>query len=139
MRMIQPINASSPRAVFRGSKKPYGISTKGLTNSEVALINAGGVALAAGGITTAVARSYTTSWSHAGVLGLCASFLAMFFMTPQLIEKAGLSKLSKKTETELLVKEDARKVADVLKENLKPAKKLVQFRSEQAPQNQSIG
>ena len=133
MRMIQPINASSPRAVFRGSKKPYGISTKGLTNSEAALVNAGGVALAAGGVTTAVARSYTSSWSHAGVLGLCASFLAMFFMTPQLIEKAGLGKLSKKTESEGLIKEDTKKVAEAVKEHLKPAKKLVQFRSDQTP------
>ena len=136
--MIQPINASSPRAVFRGSKKPYGISTKGLTNSEAALINAGGVALAAGGITTAITRSYTSSWSHAGVLGLCASFLAMFFMTPQLIEKAGLSKLAKKSDAEVVVKEDSRKIAETIKEHLKPAKKLVQFRSDQTPP-QSIG
>ena len=136
--MIQPINASNPRVVFRGSKKAYGISTKGLSNSEAALLNAGGVALAAGGLTTAVARSYTSSWSHAGVLGLCATFLAMFFMTPQLIEKAGLSKLSKSAETEYLVKEDSKKVAEVIKEHLRPAKKLVQFRSDQTPP-QSIG
>lgn len=131
--MIQPINASSPRAVFRGSKKPYGISTKGLTNSEAALVNAGGVALAAGGVTTAIARSYTSSWSHAGVLGLCASFLAMFFMTPQLIEKAGLGKLAKKVDAEGAVKDDTKKVVETVREHLKPAKKLVQFRSEQTP------
>ena len=138
MRMIQPINASSPRAVFRGSKKPYGISTKGLTNSEAALVNAGGVALAAGGVTTAIARSYTSSWSHAGVLGLCASFLAMFFMTPQLIEKAGLGKLAKKVDAEGAVKDDTKKVVETVREHLKPAKKLVQFRSEQTPP-QSMG
>jgi len=136
--MIQPINASSPRAVFRGSKKPYGISTKGLTNSEAALVNAGGVALAAGGVTTAIARSYTSSWSHAGVLGLCASFLAMFFMTPQLIEKAGLGKLAKKVDAEGAVKDDTKKVVETVREHLKPAKKLVQFRSEQTPP-QSMG
>ena len=132
--MIQPVSALTPRAGFRGSTKAYGTQSKpkGLTNSDVALINAGGVALSVAGLKTAVARSYTSSWSHAGVMGACAAFLAMFFMTPQLIEKAGLGKYPKNAETELVVKEDAQKIANAVKEHLKPAKKLVQFRSEQA-------
>ena len=97
--MIQPINAFSPRAGFRGSKETYGKRAPKSANSKIALINAGGVALAAGGITTAVARSYTHSWGHAGVLGVGGAFLAMFFMTPHLIDKKTFGKIGKKAES----------------------------------------
>ena len=130
MGMIQPINAFSPRAGFRGSKETYGKRAPKSANSKIALINAGGVALAAGGITTAVARSYTHSWGHAGVLGVGGAFLAMFFMTPHLIDKKTFGKIGKKAESDVLVKEDAQKMTDVVKEHLKPAKKLVQFRQQ---------
>lgn len=128
--MIQPINALSPRAVFRGTNGTYGRTSKGLTSSNIALINAGGVAAAAGGLTTALSRGYTTSWAHAIVIGLCASFLSMFFMTPQLIEKTGMAKLAKSPESELLVKDDVAVMAQTVKKNLRPVKKLVQFRQQ---------
>lgn len=128
--MIQPIGAFSPRAGFRGSRDTYGKQTKKPIASNIALINAGGVALMAGGITTGAARSYTSSWLHAGVLGICGAFLAMFFMTPHLIEKTGLNKMTKKTEPESVKVEDAQKTANIVKEHLKPAKKLVQFKQQ---------
>lgn len=128
--MIQPISAFSPRAGFRGKNETYGKNSKGLSNSKIALINAGGVAAAAGGLGTALARSQTSSWAHASVLGLCAAFLTLFFMTPQLIDKTSMEKLSKKSDAEMITKEDAPKVADVVKEHLRPAKKLVQFRQQ---------
>ena len=50
MRMIQPINALTPRADFRGSNGTYRNQLRASTSSKVALVNAGGVAAAAGGI-----------------------------------------------------------------------------------------
>ena len=131
MRMIQPINALTPRAGFRGSAETYNKKARGLSDSQVALVNAGGVAVAAGGLTTLVARAYTNSFAHAGVLGVFGAFLTMFFMTPHLIEKIGLNKIAKKPVAEAVAKHDMTKVANVAKEYAIPVKKLVQFRSEQ--------
>ena len=131
VRMIQPINALTPRVGFRGSNGTYGKKTKGLTESQIALINAGGIAAAAGGLTTIVARSYTNSFAHAGVLGIFGAFLTMFFMTPHLIEKIGLNKFSKKSQVATETQYDLSKVATVAKEYAIPVKKMVQFRSEQ--------
>ena len=130
--MIQPINALAPRVGFRGSNETYKVNTKGLSDSSIAMINAGGVALAAGGLTTTVARAYTKSWAQAGVLGLFGAFLTMFFMTPHLIDKLGLKHIGRKAQGDVALKQDSSKVANVAKEYLRPAKKLVQFRSEQA-------
>lgn len=129
MRMIQPISALTPRATYRGNAGHTG-KGKNLSSADIALINAGGVAAAAGGLGTMLARSQTSSWAHAAVLGLCASFLTMFFMTPQLLSKTGLNKFSNKQESEVVVKTDAPKIAETVKGHLKPAKKLVQFRQQ---------
>ena len=110
MRMIQPINALTPRVGFRGSNETYKNRGKGLSESQIALINAGGIAAASGGITTIVARSYTNSFAHAGVLGVFAAFLTMFFMTPHLIDKIGLANLAKKPQPEAVVKQDIQKM-----------------------------
>lgn len=128
VRMIQPVSAFSPRAGFRGNNKTYE-KRPALSNQNIALINAGGIAVAAGGLGTALARSQTSSWAHAGVLGLCAAFLTMFFMTPQLVDKTGLHKINNNSDkSELLAKDDAPKFMDAVKEHLRPAKKLVQFK-----------
>ena len=128
--MIQPINALTPRAGFRGSNGTKMSPMYGKTSSKIALINAGGVAAAAGGIATAIARGYTSSWGQAGVLGIFGACLTMFFMTPHLIEKIGLNKIRKAPETEIAFKEEVPKVAEAIKEHLKPAKKLVHFRQQ---------
>ena len=129
--MIPPINALTPRVVFRGPEVKNGKRSNGLSESQTALINAGGVAAMAGGVTTLVARAYTNSFAHAGVLGAFGALLTMFFMTPHLIDKIGLAKLAKKPQTEAVVKQDIQKMTTAAKEYLVPAKKLVQFRSEQ--------
>lgn len=128
--MIQPVSAFSPRAGFRGNNGTYGKQNSQKSNQNIALINACGIAVAAGGLGTALARSQTSSWAHAGVLGVCAAFLTMFFMTPQLIEKTGIHKLNNSDKSESIAKEDAPKVMDAVKEHLRPAKKLVQFRQQ---------
>lgn len=122
VRMIQPVSAFSPRAGFRGSKRSYGKITP-KTSAEAAVVNAAGMSLFAGGLTTAIARSYTSSWSHAGVLGLCGAFLAAFFITPRLVENTNVVK--KGVEQ----KETSKTVAFV-RENIKPTKKLIQFKQQ---------
>lgn len=134
--MIQPVSAFNPQATFRGSSKTFGKkSGKEVSNTNIALLNAGGVAAAAGGITTAVARGYTSSWAHAGVLGLFGAFLALFFMTPQLIDKSAQKKVAKESEGGMITKAEAKKALKSAEEYLKPAKKLVQFRSDATPTN----
>ena len=127
--MIEPINAFSPRAVFRGKTKAYENPAR-LSDPKIALLNAGGVAGAVGALTMAVSRRYTSSWSHAGVLGLCGAGLAMFFLTPGLIQKMGLSKLVKSKKSEALISEDSQKMATTVREHLKPVRKMVQFRQQ---------
>ena len=126
--MIQPVSAFSPRAGFRGSNKSYGKMPHRAT-SDIAVINAAGTSFAAGGLTTAIARGYTSSWAHAAVLGICGMFLALFFIAPRLVENTGLGKSQKKVEVDGLKKESIK--AAVAKEALKPStKRLIQFRQQ---------
>jgi hypothetical protein len=124
--MIQPIGAFSPRAEFRGrgvkSQTPQERS-----KAQVALINAAGTSVVAGAFTTAVARNYTSSWAHAGILGICGSILSMFFIAPLLVENTNLISSKKKHDTGAISK-DGVKAQNVVKGNLKPVKKLIQFR-----------
>ena len=117
--MIHPINASSPRAVFRGQNRTYGEKSRGISNSKIALLSAGGLATAAGGLTTIIARAHTNSWSHAAVLGASGAF----FMTPQLLEKSALGSFAKKGES--LTATETQKVAGAIKDSIKPARKLI--------------
>ena len=131
--MIQPVSALTPQAVFRGSNGAYLRSSKKLSsNSKIALLNAGGVSAAVGGLTMAVSRAHTTNWAHALVLGLFGSLLSMFFMTPQIIEKAGEGVASYKGEAEAIIKQDSQKLSTAIKEHLKPAKakKTIPFRQQ---------
>ena len=123
--MIQPIGAFSPRAEFRG----HGVKSQTpqeRSKAQVALINAAGTSIVAGALTTAVARNYTSSWAHAGVLGICGSVLSMFFIAPFLVENTNLINGKKKREISTIPK-DGLKTQTVVS-GLKPAKKLVQFR-----------
>ena len=121
--MIQPVSAFSPQAGFRGSTGAYLKQTKGLSsNSKIALLNAGGVSAAVGGLTMAVSRAHTTNWAHALVLGLFGAFLSMFFMTPQIIEKAALNN-ALKGDAEALDKDEATNLRTAIKEYLRPMKK----------------
>ena len=127
--MIQPVGALSPRAEFRGSSGAYGKkAASAAANKNIALINAGGVALVAGGLTTAISRSYTPNWAYAGILGLFGAFLSLFFMTPQLIESSGSKNAMAKSGSDAFVKSDAVKTAETMRGKLKPAKKMIQFR-----------
>ena len=128
--MIQPVSAFSPQADFRGSNGAFLKPSKGLSsNSKIALLNAGGVSAAVGGLTMAVSRAHTTNWAHALVLGVFGAFLSMFFMTPQIIEKTSFNN-SLNEESSALMKEDGKKLSTAIKEYLKPAKKSIHFRQQ---------
>ena len=123
--MIQPIGAFSPRAEFRG----HGVKSQTpqeRSRAQVALINATGTSVVAGAITTAVARNYTSSWAHAGILGICGSVLSMFFIAPFLVENTNLINGKKKPNVSTISRDGVK--AQAVVNNLKPAKKLVQFR-----------
>lgn len=123
--MIQPVGALSPRAVFRGSNGTYGKNSEVNSNRNIALINAGGVALAACGLTTAIARSYTPNWGYAGVLGLFGAFLSLFFMTPQLIDSTSKNPHSKNAD--VFTKSETLKTAETMKGKIKH-QRLVPFK-----------
>ncbi len=125
--MIQPIGAFSPRATFRGHGVKSQKTPQERSKAQVALINATGTSIVAGALTTAVARSYTTSWAHAGILGICGSVLSMFFIAPMLVENTTLLKSKKKHNLNSTAQNSA-KTQTVVKETLKPAKKLIQFK-----------
>ena len=72
---------------------------------------------------------------RSGVLGLFGAFLALFFMTPQLIDKSVQKRVAKEGEGGRITKAEAKKVLKSAEEYLKPAKKLVQFRSDAVPTN----
>ena len=128
--MIQPINALTPHVAFRGSQKTYGMQAKGFSEGGAALINAGGLSVAAGGLTAMVSRAYTRSWPNAIMLGALGSFLTLFFMTPSLIEKLGITKQATKAESVAVLKQDGKITAEAMRSQLKPVKKLVQFRQQ---------
>lgn len=129
--MIQPVNNLTSQTRFRGSDgNSLRKHLKVAPNSKIAVMNAAGTAAAAGGLTAAISRAYTSSWAHAGVLGLFGSFLTMFFMTPHLIDTLVSFKPGAKNKAEALAKEDAVKVADVVKENVRSARKYVQFKQQ---------
>lgn len=128
--MIQPIGAFSPRADFRGhgvQKKPQGTPQE-RSRAQVALINATGTSIVAGALTTAVARSYTSSWAHAGILGVCGSVLSMFFIAPMLVENTTLLKSKKKHDLVSVAAKDGTKAQSMLKDGFKPPKKIIQFK-----------
>ena len=127
--MIQPISTLTPRVGFRGSSSPYGMRAKGFSDSGAAMISALGLSIASGGITAAIARVYTKSWSQAGMLGLFGTFLTLFFMAPRLIENFGLKKTAAIASENVAMKKEAVKMAEVAKQ-VKPAMRLVPFRSD---------
>lgn len=129
--MIQPVNALTPQAKYRGRTKTNGLSFKNnVDNSKVALINAGGVSALIGGITTLLARRYTPNWTNALIMGLGGSCLTMFFMAPQILAASNYRMPFKKNITESVAKEDSIKIRNALKDHLKTTRKTVHFKQQ---------
>ena len=126
--MIQPISAFSPRAGYRGSNETNRRGS-GITSTQVGMINAAGVAVASGGLMTAIARSHTSSWASAALVGTFGSVIALFFMTPQIIGKNNKLFAKKQVcvdDARAFVKDEVKVVA---KQNcLKPQKIIIPFK-----------
>lgn len=93
--MINPIGASNFSVSYKGIKNDRVKKSK-LNHSEIAIANACGTSLIAGGVTTAISRNYTSTWTQAGLLGFFGGMLTMFFITPFLFETINADKLNKK-------------------------------------------
>ena len=103
--MIQPVNAFSPKVLFRGetvndSKE----SIKKETRKRLALANAAGISIVLGAATTAIARSNTSSWRHAGYFGIGAALISMMFLGPGFLYKSGIN-TTKSVDKDVFAKE----------------------------------
>lgn len=93
--MILPVNALTPKVLFRGdTSKEF---AKMQTKKHVAILNAAGISAILGAATTAIARSNTSSWRHAGYFGIGAFGIAMMFLVPAFMYKAGIGINKNKT------------------------------------------
>ena len=124
--MIQPVNALSPKVLFRGEtlNDPKEVSKK-KTQRRLALINAGGISIILGAATTAIARSNTSSWKHAGYFGIGAALISMMFLGPGFLYKSGLN-TTKSKDNDVFMKErklvpDVAEVSNVAKNTAKAA------------------
>ena len=96
--MIRPVDALAPKVLFKGqiddSRKSRSLQTK----KRIALVNAAGISSVTGGLTTVIARSYTSNWKHAGMIGVGASAVAMMFIGPQFLYKSGFNTTKKQND-----------------------------------------
>jgi len=102
--MIQPVNALSPKVLFRGETADSKDAVKKETRKNLALMNAAGIAIILGAATTAIARSNTSSWRHAGYFGIGAALISMMFVGPGLMYKSGIG-VKKQPEADVFVKD----------------------------------
>ncbi len=105
--MIQPVNALTPKVLFRGETvSDPRESVKKETRKRLALANAAGISVVLGAATTAIARSNTSSWRHAGFFGIGAALISMMFLGPGFLYKSGIN-TTKSAEKDVFAKEVA--------------------------------
>lgn len=100
--MIQPVNAFTPnKALFRGEtvSNPTKENVKKETRKRLALANAAGISVVLGAATTAIARSNTSSWRHAGYFGIGAALVSMMFLGPGFLYKSGINTSKKDADS----------------------------------------
>ena len=103
--MIQPVNAFTPKVLFRGEAvNDPKESIKKETRKNLALANAAGISVVIGAATTAIARSNTSCWRHAGYFGIGATLASMMFIGPALLYKSGIN-TTKATEKDIFAHE----------------------------------
>ena len=103
--MIQPVNALTPKVLFRGETVNDPIEyEKKATRKRLALANAAGISVVLGAATTAIARSNTSSWRHAGYFGIGAALVSMMFLGPAFLYKSGIN-TTKSAENDVFAKE----------------------------------
>lgn len=103
--MILPVSALSPKVTSRGEYSDYKNPINRKVEKRLAILNAGGISAAMGAVTTAVARSYTSTWKHAGYFGLGAAITTMMFVCPRFLYKSGINSYAKEKEMDVFTKE----------------------------------
>ncbi len=103
--MIRPVDALAPKVLFKGQNYDLENPVNRKFESRLALLNAGSVSVITGAVTTAIARSYTSSWKHAGWFGLSAGLITMLFAAPRFLYKAGIKAYTKEKEMDVFTKE----------------------------------
>ena len=103
--MIQPVNALTPKVLFRGDTASYENPVNRKMEKKLALMNAGGLSVVTGALTTVIARSYTSSWRHAGGFGVVAAGVAMMFLTPRFLYKSKINSYAKEQEMDVFTRE----------------------------------
>lgn len=103
--MIQPVNALTPKVLFRGeTDDDQKENVKKETRKKLAIANAAGISVVLGAATTAIARSNTSSWRHAGYFGIGAALISMMFLGPGFLYKSGFN-TTKSTDKDVFTKE----------------------------------
>ena len=103
--MIQPVNAFTPKVLLRGENlNESKESVKKETRKRLALANAAGISIVLGAATTAIARSNTSSWRHAGYFGIGAALVSMMFLGPGFLYKSGIN-TTKSTDKDVFARE----------------------------------
>ena len=103
--MILPVSALTPKATSKGEYSEFKNPVNRKTEKHLAILNAGGVSAAMGAVTTAVARSYTSTWKHASYFGIGAAFVTMMFVCPRFMYKSGINSYAKEKEMDVFTKE----------------------------------
>ncbi len=103
--MIQPVSAFTPKVMFRGDVNGYENPVNRKMEKKLALLNAGGLSVVTGALTTVIARSYTSSWRHAGGFGAVATGVAMMFLAPRFLYKSKINSYAKEQEMDVFTRE----------------------------------
>ena len=103
--MIQPVNALSPKVSYRGRRSENENPINRRMERRLAILNAGGISVITGALTTAIARSYTASWKSAGLFGVGASVITMLFICPRFLYKSGVRAYARQREMDVFTKE----------------------------------
>ena len=119
--MIKPIDALTSKATFKRRKSASENPINRKTERNLALINAGGISLVTGALTTMIARSYTSSWKNAIGFGLGATAITMMFVAPHFLYKSGIKSYTKEKEMDVFMREK-----EVQRKLLKDAKHAIE-------------
>ena len=96
--MILPVSALTPKATSRGEYSEFKNPVNRKVEKRLAILNAGGISAAMGAVTTAIARSYTSTWKHAAAV-------TMMFVCPRFMYKSGINSYAKEKEMDVFTKE----------------------------------
>jgi len=101
--MIHPVCALTPKAAFRGNDLKNPVNRK--VERRLAILNSAGLSVVTGAVTTAIGRSFTSSWRNAGILGACAGIATMAVICPRMLYRSGINAYAKEKEMDVFTKE----------------------------------